>query len=115
MEEVGHDLGSARYLGRLPDVIGSHLPVQVSCFIYGLDKATTGLELNNEVYDSFWIGLDDLVVPERHIIATVNFGGEAYEVAAIYIPRPDTPVLWGLTYRLVMQFMELLRSASIDA
>jgi 8-oxo-dGTP pyrophosphatase MutT (NUDIX family) len=110
-EEIGLDLKEARYLGRLPDVIGSHLPVQVSCHIYGINGAIRELVLNHEVHAGFWIGLDDLAEPQRHVTATVTFGGEAYEVPAIYIPRPDTPVLWGLTYRLVMQFMELLRTA----
>ena len=109
-EEIGLDLSNARYLGRLPDVHGAHLPLRVSCLVYGLHDETTGLVLNGEVSDTFWIGIDDLAVPERHIISSVSFGGEAFEVPAIYIPRPDTPVLWGLTHRLVMQFLHILRS-----
>lgn len=110
-EEIGLPLEKARLLGRLPDINGSHLPVSVSCFIYGLpaDHPHT-IKLNCEVQDAFWIGIDELAVPERHIISGVTFGGEAFEMPAIYIPRPDTPVLWGLTYRLVMEFFNILRS-----
>lgn len=110
-EEIGLTLESARFLGRLPDINGSHLPVSVSCFIYGLpEDSSHNLKLNYEVQDAFWIGIDELAVPERHIVSGVTFGGEAFEMPAIYIPRPDTPVLWGLTYRLVMEFLNTLRN-----
>ena len=110
-EEIGLLLEEARFLGRLPDINGTHLPVSVSCFIYGLPANNPHtMELNYEVQDAFWIGIDELAVPERHIISSVTFGGEAFEMPAIYIPRPDTPVLWGLTYRLVMGFLNILRS-----
>lgn len=110
LEEIGLSLEKACFLGRLPDINGSHLPVSVSCFIYGLPEEPHPLELNCEVHDAFWIGIDELAVPERHITSTVTFGGESYEMPAIYIPRPDTPVLWGLTYKLVMRFLNTLRS-----
>jgi 8-oxo-dGTP pyrophosphatase MutT (NUDIX family) len=110
-EEIGLLLEEARFLGRLPDIKGSHLPVSVSCFIYGVPAENPQkMELNYEVQDAFWIGIDELAVPERHIVSGVTFGGEAFEMPAIYIPRPDTPVLWGLTYRLVMEFLNILRS-----
>jgi hypothetical protein len=32
------------------------------------------------------------------------------EVPAIILPRSDTPVLWGITYRLVMQFLEIIQT-----
>ena len=107
LEEVGIDLGLARPIGRLSDIAGAHLPIRVSCFVYYLD-AKPLLSLSAEVRDAFWIRLDLLLCPERHITATVPFAGDTHEVPAIRLPQPDKPVLWGITYRLVMQLFGIL-------
>jgi 8-oxo-dGTP pyrophosphatase MutT (NUDIX family) len=108
-EEIGLDLSGARYLGQMPVVRGSHLPVQVSCFVYWLNGSRPQLELNGEVQDTYWADLDELDDPERRLIAPVRFGGEEFEVPAIRLPWPGSPVLWGLTYRLVIHFLEMHR------
>jgi 8-oxo-dGTP pyrophosphatase MutT (NUDIX family) len=107
-EEIGLDLGAARFLGRLADIGGAHLPVRVSCFVYGMQGVSVEPVLNGEVYDAFWVRLDDLTAVERHVIAPVRFAEEGYEVPAIRLPHSGKPVLWGLTYRLTMQFLELM-------
>jgi len=109
MEEVGIDLAPTAYLGRLPDIVGANLPVRVSCFVYGL-TAPVAPVLSDEVHDIFWYGLDALWLPERHILAKVRFGERIFEVPAIDFGLPDKPVLWGITYRLVSRFRELLES-----
>ena len=106
-EEIGLDLRDGRYLGRLSDIAGAHLPVQVSCFVYGVDDPPP-LVLNEEVRDLFWVALADLRAPARHVSAPVRFGGEILARRAIRLPQPGKPVLWGITYRLVMQFLQLL-------
>lgn len=106
-EEVGLDLGEVRYLGRLSDLTGATMPVQVSCFVYGIDE-TSRLHLNHEVRDAFWVPLGELHNPVRHGEAPVRFRGADLQRPAIRLPQPDKPVLWGLTYRLVMQFLTLL-------
>jgi len=105
-EELGLDLGTACYLGRLSDIIGAHLPVRVSCFIYGTDSDTP-FRFSDEVRDAFWVPLAELADPRRHVTASVRFGEEAFERPAIRLPVEGKPVLWGITYRLVMQFLEL--------
>lgn len=106
-EEIGLDLREGSYLGRLSDIAGAHLPVQVSCFVYRVDNPPPFV-LNEEVRDLFWVTLADLRAPARHISAPVRFGGEITERPAIRLPQPGKPVLWGITYRLVMQFLDLL-------
>lgn len=103
-EELGLDLAAARYLGRLGDIAGAHLPVRVSCFVYGL-AGKPPLAPGSEVRDAFWVPLADLRDPERHTAATVRFGGETFERPAILVPVAGKPVLWGITYRLIMQFL----------
>jgi 8-oxo-dGTP pyrophosphatase MutT (NUDIX family) len=107
LEEVGVDLRSAIYMGRLSDVDGSRLPVRVSCFIYWIEKAEN-FTLNEEVQDAFWVPLAALCDPSRHSEGAVVFGGETFLRPVIQLPQRDKPALWGLTYRLVMEFLRLL-------
>ena len=109
LEEVGLDLRTARPLGRLADIEGAHLPVLVSCFAYAVDDPTP-FRLDHEIEDAFWVPLAALQEPERHVIAPVRFAGETLERPAILLPAADKPVLWGITYRMVMEFLRLLRS-----
>uniref|UniRef100_A0A831UCR4 CoA pyrophosphatase n=1 Tax=Geobacter metallireducens TaxID=28232 RepID=A0A831UCR4_GEOME len=105
-EELGLDLAAARYLGRLADIAGAHLPVRISCFVYGL-SGNPNLTPGSEVRDFFWVPLEDLRDPGRHTAATVRFGGETFRRPAIVLPVEGKPVLWGITYRLVMQFLAI--------
>jgi len=106
-EEVGIDLHAARYLGRLADIIGANLPVAVSCCVFGLDKSQFTPALNEEVSELFWVSFSELRDPERHIMAPVAFDERRLEVPAICLPGLERPVLWGITYRLLMQLLEL--------
>lgn len=112
MEEVGVDLlSSAICLGRLSDIVGANLPVRVSCFVYGLMAPITPV-LSDEVHDAFWFGLDFLQSPHRQLLATVRFGERELQAPAIDLGLPGKAVLWGITYRLVCQFRDLLESES---
>jgi len=106
-EEIGLDLADARYLGRLSDIAGVRLPIQVSCFVYGTEEAAP-LCLSEEIRDTFWVSLADLVDPECRVTATFHLDGEWLKEPAIRLPQLDTPLLWGLTHRLVMQFLQIL-------
>ncbi len=106
-EEIGLDLRNARYLGRLSDIAGVRLPIRVSCFVYGI-KEVGLLHPSQEVREAFWVPLDSLVDAESRVTAIFHFGDEVMEYPAIRLPELDKPVLWGLTYRLVMQFLQIL-------
>lgn len=110
LEEIGLVLGSERFLGRMSDIVGSNLPVRVSCFAYAAVTAAIHPVVSPEVRDVFWVGLSEIRNPERHRTATVGFSGRSLEVPAIILPQEDKPVLWGITYRLVMQFLEIIRN-----
>ncbi len=107
LEELGLDLGNGRYLGRLSDISGAHLPVLVSCFVYGI-AGNPSIITSQEIRDHFWVALADLTTAERHVTARVRFEGETLDRPAIRLPLAGKPVLWGLTYRLVMEFLGLL-------
>jgi 8-oxo-dGTP pyrophosphatase MutT (NUDIX family) len=107
-EEIGIDLREGRYLGRLSDITGANLPVRVSCCLFSVDRMRFHSVLNEEVEDLFWVTLSDLLDSKRHLQSRVNFGEKCLEVPAIKLPVENKPVLWGITYRLVMQFVSLL-------
>lgn len=107
-EEIGIDLHQGRYLGRLSDIIGANLPVRVSCCLFGIDRKSHRPVLNEEVRDMFWVTLSDLRDRSRHLQSTVAFGEKSFEVPAINLPVENKPLLWGITYRLVMQFLSII-------
>ncbi|NTV50772.1 MAG: CoA pyrophosphatase [Geobacteraceae bacterium] len=112
-EEVGIDLGQGRYLGRLSDITGANLPVRVSCCLFSLDRMICRPVLNEEVCDLFWVTLSDLRDSGRHLQSRVAFGDKCFEVPAIKLPVENKPVLWGITYRLVMQFLCILEGEGV--
>ncbi len=106
-EEIGLDLSSAEYLGQLDDVTGATVPVVVSGFIYNAVQ-TGDFELNHEVQDVFWTAFDELFDPERHTEYCYQSGGIKRSAQAIDLLGSGRPLLWGLTYRFVAQFLRLL-------
>ncbi len=113
LEEIGLDLRGSAYLGHLCDIAGSRLPVLVSCHVYGSGDIPT-FNLSHEVRDLFWVYLVDLDSPEHHITAPVQFGGEFFVQPAIRLPQAGKPLLWGITYRFVMEFLRLCRETAAD-
>jgi 8-oxo-dGTP pyrophosphatase MutT (NUDIX family) len=109
-EEIGLVLESEHFLGRMSDIVGANLPVRVSCFAYAAVTSEIQPVVSPEVRDIFWVRLSDIRDPERHQMASVRFSGRSLEVPAIILPQPDKPVLWGITYRLVMQFLEIIHA-----
>ncbi len=105
MEELAIDLSKATYLGQLSDFDGAHLPVLLSCFVYGVPQSLR-FEANDEVKDAFWVQVADLVDIERHGIHQFTFSGDRFETPCIRLPVDDKPVLWGLTYRLLLNFLQ---------
>jgi hypothetical protein len=99
-------LQSARYIGQLPDIVGANLPVKVSCFIFMISGQPPEISANAEVNDVFWVSLTDLRDRERHTLSTVRFSETSMQVPAIILPQPGKPVLWGITYRLIMYLLE---------
>ena len=110
LEEIGLDLSAGTYLGRLSDIVGAHLPVLVSCYVYGVLKVPCFV-INNEVHDLFWVSLSDLSNQDRQVTAQVRFGGEDFIRPAIRLPQQEKPLLWGITYRLIMEFLRIFQES----
>lgn len=115
LEEIGIDLIEGTYLGRLSDIIGANLPVRVSCCLFAVDKNRVRPALNEEVRDLFWVALSDLRDPVRHARRPVAFDDKTFDVPAIQLPVDNMPVLWGITYRLVMQLLGILEDVRAES
>lgn len=110
LEEVGVCLDGARDLGRLDDMQGRGAAGQgglvVSAFVYLLEEAQE-LVLNHEVREAFWFPLDELRAPERHVDHRVEIlPGTRFP--GIQVGAPGRHVVWGLTYRFLEHFFEVV-------
>lgn len=58
----------------------------------------------------FWVPLRDLFDPQRHSHATIIYQRDIQVQPAIDLLGPGRTVLWGITYRLVTRFAQLLET-----
>ena len=107
LEEVGLPLGKSNYIARLDDHHGVRIPVCVSCFVFTIEDSDVDLEKNYEVAKAFWVPLTQLQDPQNHHLASVKWHGKTIEVPGIDL-GDNFPVLWGLTYRFVRHFFEVI-------
>lgn len=106
-EEIGLQLQPEQYLGRLDDLSGAYLPIQVSCFVYLLE-AKPQVHLNGEVVDTFWVPLEELLNPRRRREESFIYRGTEKTHPIIDLDSYCERFLWGITYRLFENFFALL-------
>ena len=109
-EEVGLGLGPAELLGRLDDQrgrrAGTSSGVVISAYVYYLESQPA-LQINEEVEEVMWVPMSTLVasthrVDYRYPLApTEVFPG-------ILVGKPERHVVWGLTYRFLESFFEIV-------
>ena len=116
LEEVGLALGAAEPLGRLDDMGGRDASgadsLVISAFVYRVERALP-LAPNHEVREAFWFPLPALLEPARFVerpmvrVQTHLFPG-------ILVGKPERHVVWGLTYRFLESFFEIVGSPLPD-
>jgi 8-oxo-dGTP pyrophosphatase MutT (NUDIX family) len=110
-EEVGVDLANSELLGRLDDLRGRHAAAPdralvISAFVYHtVDPAP--LVPNWEVEQAFWFPVRDLLQPERHVEYAIEREKEV-RFPGILVGEPERHVVWGLTYRFLEVFFEIV-------
>jgi 8-oxo-dGTP pyrophosphatase MutT (NUDIX family) len=108
LEEVGVSLASAEPLGRLDDMQGhrstGRAGIVISAFVYHVVDPPA-LVPNHEVREAFWFPLRALLDPERHVVGRRYAGTQ---LPGILVGRPERHVVWGLTYRFLEHFFEVL-------
>lgn len=111
-EEVGIDLAAGgALLGRLDDVHprSGAPPVAVSPYVFAV-AAGTHTTLNHEVARALWIPLRGLVAPgaATEYLHALEDGQRMRFPALGY----QEHLIWGLTYRILSQFLEFVREAN---
>ena len=106
-EELALDLTATDCLGRLDDLYGATLPILVSCFVYAT-RHKPPVTANHEIAGTFWFPLAALSDPARHRLATFCWrGAPTTQPVAELLPAGE-PLLWGITYRLLLNFFGIL-------
>lgn len=106
-EELNFDPAAGQFLGRLDDIEGAFLPVIIACFVYYLPNRPS-VRPNHEVASYFWFPITHLLEDHRHISQCLLWHGEERSIRGIDLGRPSCPILWGITYRLVVQLLTRL-------
>lgn len=109
LEEVGLSLTTAERLGRLDDIEGRHAgrPLSLVISAHVFHHAEPGeLSLNHEVEAALWVPMRRLVDPAHQVEYRTPYGG----YPGILVGDPDRHVVWGLTYRFLEIFLDVLGS-----
>lgn len=108
-EEVGLILNSESFLGELACLPVRRLGVETGMmlypFVYYVGEEPAQFELSDEVASAFWIPLEFLWRPDRTRRIEFRFNRESRLYPAIRFGEYD---IWGLTYRILIQFSEVI-------
>ena len=105
-EEIGLRLENHHYLGQGAELAGAYLPIKISCFVYLLDQPPA-FHLNGEVVKTFWVPLRTLLDPQRNRLVSFSYRGVQRQHPVVELTEWSERPLWGITYRLLQQFLSL--------
>ncbi len=110
LEEVDLDLDGSAYLGHLVDLEGRHAGrpsgLAVSAHVYHVSRSGP-LSPNYEVAQAFWFPLADLEAEGRRVDYR-PYDGRIGTMPGICVGDPERHIVWGLTYRFLEVFFEML-------
>ena len=86
----------------------------VSAFVYAVAQPPA-LRPNHEVRAALWVPLQQLVEPARRVdYRPASFPRDLPAYPGIVVGDPERHVVWGLTYRFLEGFFEVLGSPFPD-
>ena len=111
-EEVGLDLAQAEVLGRLDDLEGRHAGrpagLVISAFVYHVADPPR-LRPNQEVREALWVPVRQVLDPARHVdFRFPRYPRSMPAFPGIVVGDPERHVVWGLTYRFLERFFEIV-------
>lgn len=110
-EEVGFGLEKADLIGRLDDLSGRAAAANrmvVSAYVFhSPSPATLALEAS-EVADAMWVPLRHLADPGNLVRYPMQYGEHEVIFPGIGLGPDDSRVVWGLTYRFLEIFFEVI-------
>lgn len=115
LEELGLDLSTARYLGRLSDISPVGLPVVVSCFVYAVEQLPALHLTISEVADAFWFPFLEIYNPCRYLKIKFPFRERLRSFPAVRLSYDEKPPLWGISYRLLRNLCKALSPQALAA
>jgi len=110
LEEVGLPLVGAESLGRLDDLQGHRASgrpgLVIAAFVFHVIDPPE-LAPNREVEDAFWFPLTALRDPQRQVEYRERRAPDL-RFPAIRVGEPGRQVVWGLTYRFLEHFFQVV-------
>ncbi len=109
LEEVGLSLDDCELLGQLddsPGLPGTARELVVSAFVFHVTEPKP-LVPNHEVRQTFWFPVESLLDSRFHIEHPVVRGTRT-RFPGILVGEPGRHVVWGLTYRFLESFLEII-------
>jgi len=100
------------HLGRLEPMIPATTrlpPITIFPYVFGVPESTEALVSSREVDEVLWVPLATLQDPGASSTVEIHYGDNSSRVFPCL--RVDDRVIWGLTYRILEGFFEILRSA----
>ena len=114
LEEVGIELGPAEPLGRLNDLegyrAGRKVGLVISAFVY-FQPAPHALSLSDEVERALWVPIS-MLWGRNYRVSHIQGGLGPYP--GIKVGDPESHVVWGLTYRFVQCFLNIIGKPLTD-
>lgn len=110
-EEVGIALEQAEVIGRLDDLGGRAAAANkmvVSAYVYHVEDPGRLVLEAAEVADALWVPLDHLIHPDNHVRYPMQYGEHEIIFPGISVGTPEPRVVWGLTYRFLETFFEIV-------
>lgn len=111
-EELGVDLSSASYLGRLGDLAPGGLSMVVSCFVYRVEQPPSQCLDHDEVARAFWFPLREMKNPARRTHVDLYFRGRTRRFPAVGLGGETEQPLWGISYRLLRNLCKVMPNTS---
>ncbi|MBO68146.1 MAG: hypothetical protein CL398_07525 [Acidiferrobacteraceae bacterium] len=107
-EEIGVDLSSGTFLGRLDDLQGKRgsksTDIVIACFVFQMPQIASFVP-NREVADIVNLQVSRILDPATYTIASTAASDRAFP--GISIDGGDR-IIWGLTYRFLRLFFSLM-------
>ena len=108
-EEIGLELSSHRYVGRLDDLVAPPSSpasgLVVSCLVHSV-IGNIEINSNEEVHDTIWIPVASLI-NARNFLPSFQPTDYRGTFPGIRVALNDSRVIWGLTYRFLRNFCEV--------
>ncbi|HEY5973774.1 MAG TPA: CoA pyrophosphatase, partial [Geobacteraceae bacterium] len=112
-EELGLDLSTAHFLGRLSDIAPGGLKIVVSCFVYAVRHHPVLSPDKSEIADTFWVPSREFNNPALRTHVDFIVRDRLRRFPALKIVDDNEQPLWGITYRLLRNFNKAIKN-SID-